>query len=84
MNQNAPASEIHPDVADLAQRIVDEVNKLVAGVETLDANNWLESADVIDRLNQQLQAILIPDTREPTDSSDTLDDPKKSTTSKKS
>jgi hypothetical protein len=84
MNQNAPASEIHPDVTDLAQRIVDEVNKLVAGVETLDANNWLESADVIDRLNQQLQAILIPDTREPTDSPDTLDDPKKSTTSKKS
>ena len=56
----SPASEIHPDVLKLAQSIVDEVDKLVSGVESLDANKWLESADKIDSLNSQLQNLLIP------------------------
>jgi len=60
MSQNAPASEIYPDVADLAQQIVDKVKELVAGVETLDANNWLSLADQIEALNLQLQAVLVP------------------------
>ena len=60
MTQNAPASEIHKDVAELAQAIVDETEKLVADVETLDANKWLVHADKLDVLNQQLQGLLIP------------------------
>lgn len=59
MSETAPASDIHPDVTELAQKIVDKVNELVSGVETLDANNWLQSADEIDILNQQLQALII-------------------------
>ena len=55
-----PASDIHPDVLDLASKIVAKVDQLVAGVETLDANNWLKYADQIDSLNQQLQALLLP------------------------
>lgn len=54
------ASDIHPDVLQLTQKIVDKVNELVAGVETLDANNWLDKADDIDKLNEQLQAMLLP------------------------
>lgn len=67
-----PASDIHPDVLELVQKIVDLVNELVAGVETLNANNWLEKADQIDSLNNQLQAMLLPPP------------PKKSTSSQKS
>lgn len=59
MSNTAPASEIHPDVLHLTQQIVDKVNKLVSGVETLDANNWLALADEIDALNNQLQALII-------------------------
>jgi hypothetical protein len=57
--QAVPASDIHPDVLDLAQSLTDKVNELVAGVETLDANNWLSKADEIDALNSQLQALLV-------------------------
>lgn len=60
MAETSQASDIHPDVLDLAQRIVDETNELVATVETLDANLWLSHADKIDVLNKQLQALLIP------------------------
>lgn len=60
MSETAPASDIHPDVLELAQAIVDETKKLVAGVESLDANVWLSSADKIDRLNDQLQNLIIP------------------------
>lgn len=56
----SPASTIYPDVLQLVQAITDEVNALVVGVESLDANNWLTSADKIDALNSQLQALLIP------------------------
>ena len=77
MSDNAPASDIHPDVAGLAQQIVDETNALVADVETLDANKWLHHADKLDSLNQQLQNLLIPDTRE-------FETTKSSATSKKS
>lgn len=56
----APASDIHPDVLDLAQKIVDETEKLVADVETLDASKWLTHADKLDSLNKQLQGLLIP------------------------
>lgn len=59
MTETAPASEIHPDMLNLAQQIVDKVNELVAGVESLDANNWLSLADDIDALNSQLQALLV-------------------------
>lgn len=51
--------ELHPDVADLVKQLVREVDKLVAGVETLDANNWLKSADKIDSLNEQLKNIVL-------------------------
>ena len=55
-----PASDIHPDVLDLAQQITDKVNELVDQVETLDGNNWLNLADQIDALNNQLQDLLLP------------------------
>lgn len=55
-----PASDVHPDVLELAQKIVDKVNELVSGVESLDANNWLTAADEIDSLNNQLQSLLLP------------------------
>ena len=55
-----PASDIYPDVLNMAQDLVDMVNELVEGVETLDANNWLAQADKIDSLNAQLQALLLP------------------------
>lgn len=57
--ENQSALDIHPDVLDLAQSIVDEVKLLVAGVETLDAGKWLTHADKIDSLNEQLQSLLI-------------------------
>jgi outer membrane murein-binding lipoprotein Lpp len=60
-----PASDIHADVLDLAQKIVDKVNELVANVETLDANKWLGLADDIDALNNQLQALLIETPEKP-------------------
>jgi hypothetical protein len=66
VTQTSPASDIHPDVLDLAQAITDEVNTLVAGVESLDANKWLTSADKIDALNSQLQALIIPTPSETT------------------
>jgi hypothetical protein len=59
MSESAPAQDIHPDVLELAQKIADETAKLVQGVETLDAANWLSSADKIDALNSQLQALII-------------------------
>jgi len=59
MSETAPASEVHPDILNLAQQIVDKVNDLVAGVESLDANNWLSLADDIDSLNNQLQGLLV-------------------------
>jgi len=59
MTETVPASDIHPDVLDLAQKITDKVDELVTGVESLDANNWLSAADQIDALNSQLQALLV-------------------------
>jgi hypothetical protein len=66
MSDTASASDIHPDVLELAQKIADETAKLVQGVETLDAANWLSSADKIDALNSQLQALIIPTTTKAT------------------
>lgn len=60
MSETASAYDIHPDVLDLAQKIVDETRVLVAGVESLDATRWLTSANKIDQLNDQLQALIIP------------------------
>jgi len=60
MTDTAKASDIHPDVLKLAQQITDRVNDLVLGVESLDANNWLTAADDIDKLNSQLQSLIIP------------------------
>jgi hypothetical protein len=54
-----PASDLHPDVLALVQQISDEAGKLVAGIETLDANNWFPHADKIDSLNNQLQSLMI-------------------------
>jgi hypothetical protein len=59
MTETAPATDVHPDILNLAQQIVDKVNELVAGVESLDANNWLSIADDIDSLNNQLQGLLV-------------------------
>jgi len=60
VSETTSASDIHPDITGLAQQIVDKVHELVAAVETLDANKWLNYADDIDALNSQLQALLIP------------------------
>jgi hypothetical protein len=59
VTDTVPASDIHPDVLNLAQQISDKANELVAGVESLDANNWLSLADDIDTLNSQLQGLLV-------------------------
>ena len=59
MSETVPVSDLHPDVLDLVQKMVDKVNELVAGVESLNANNWLSLADDIDVLNNQLQALLV-------------------------
>lgn len=59
-------SDINDDVRDLAQRIVDKVDELVAAVETLDGNKWLTLADQIDALNFQLQNVLVPETKSET------------------
>lgn len=55
-----PASDIHPDVLELAQKITDEADALVQGLESMDANNWMAAADKIDALNSQLQNLLLP------------------------
>lgn len=95
MSETAPASEIHPDVLELAQKICDEAAELVEGVETLDANNWLDHADKIDALNSQLQHLIIPapekETKsakstkevEPTEEAESAKSTKSQTTSKK-
>lgn len=57
--ETAPASDVHPDVVELAQQIVDMTHELVSAVETLDANNWLSYADKLDALNSQLQSLII-------------------------
>ena len=54
-----PAREIHPDVLELAQKLTDRVNDLLDGVDTLDANNWLQAAQDIDAVNAQLQNLLV-------------------------
>lgn len=59
MSENVPASEIHPDVLAICQKIADAAEDLVIKIETLDANQWLASADKIDSLNNQLQSMLI-------------------------
>lgn len=59
MTESVPASDVHPDVLALAQKISDKTAALVNGVDTLDANNWLPIADEIDALNSQLQSMLI-------------------------
>ena len=59
MTQTVPASDIHPDVLQLVQKITDKVDQLVDAVESLDANNWLTYADDIDAMNAQLQAMLV-------------------------
>ena len=59
MTETVPASEIHPDVLELAQKIADLTHELVLQVETLNAENWLTLADKIDAANSQLQALLI-------------------------
>jgi hypothetical protein len=59
MTETVLASDIHPDVLQIAQKIGNEVADLLAGIETLDANNWLKHADVIEELNLQLQSLLI-------------------------
>lgn len=58
-------ADLHPDVVKLAQQIVDEVEALVADVETLDANKWLAHADKIDSLNVQLQSMLVATPEKP-------------------
>lgn len=59
MTETVPASDIHPDVLELAQKISDLAKELTVQVETLDANNWLSIADQIDQVNSQLQSMLV-------------------------
>lgn len=59
MSETVPASDIHPDVLELCQKISDAANELVLQVESMDGNQWLASADKIDSLNNQLQAMLV-------------------------
>jgi hypothetical protein len=59
MSETISASDLHPDVLALTQKISDKASQLVSQVETLDANNWLTIADEIDALNSQLQAMLV-------------------------
>lgn len=49
---------MNEDVKALAQQIADETAKLVAAIETLDANQWLTHADKLDSLNSQLQGLI--------------------------
>jgi hypothetical protein len=54
------ASDIAPDILDLASQIAKLVEELVSAVETLDGNKWLGYADKILNLNDQLQELLVP------------------------
>jgi len=80
MSETATAYELHPDVLDLVQQISDKVSELVDAVETLDGNKWLHIADEIDKLNSQLQEMLVA---KPPEQS-TPEPPTTSTTSKTS
>ena len=61
MDENLKQKEsgVNADVKALALQIVEETNALIAGVETLDANNWLSHADKLESLNGQLQALVV-------------------------
>ena len=59
VNDTIKASDLHPDVMELCQKITDKVHELVLQVESLDANKWLGLADEIDALNSQLQEMLV-------------------------
>jgi len=54
-----PASDIHPDVLDLAQKISDKTADLLDAVESQDNNTVKTLVDEVDALNSQLQNLLI-------------------------
>jgi hypothetical protein len=59
-SQSVAASDVAPDILDLASQIAKLVEELVSAVETLDGNKWLGYADKILNLNDQLQELLVP------------------------
>lgn len=59
MSETVAASDIHPDVLEICQKISDAANELVLQVESMDGNQWLATADRIDSLNNQLQSMLV-------------------------
>lgn len=63
------ASDVHPDVLQLAQQITDKVDELLNQVETLDANKWFAIANQIESLNGQLKGLLVTPPAESRESS---------------
>jgi hypothetical protein len=59
-SQSVAASDVSPDILNLANEIAGLVVELVSAVETLDGNKWLGYADKILNLNDQLQELLVP------------------------
>jgi hypothetical protein len=59
-SQSVAASDVSPDILNLANKIAGLVEELVSAVETLDGNKWLGYADKILNLNDQLQELLVP------------------------
>lgn len=59
------ASDIHPDVLNLAQQIADKTNEMIEQVESLDAQKWFPIANDIEQLNNQLQNLLLPGREHP-------------------
>jgi len=54
-----PASDVHPDVLELAQKITDKVNDLLDGVDGQNFDSVRTAADQLDALNEQLQNLLV-------------------------
>ena len=59
MSETIKASDLYPDVLELCQKISDLTKQLIAGVDTLDGNNWQSIADDLVSINEQLQNMLV-------------------------
>lgn len=66
------ASDVHPDVLNLAQQIADKTDALLEQVESLDAQKWFPIANEIEQLNDQLQNLLLPGRKEKTEKTEEL------------
>jgi len=54
-----PASDVHPDVLELAQKITDKVNDLLDGIDAQNFDSVRTAGEQIDALNAQLQNLLV-------------------------